>query len=512
MIMTSNEIASLKPKQKRRLYEPIVLYKALTEITHEEGALRQTEAPDSPATEEKKYHHFLHSIASVCDRKKRGTTVTSVTILDGEDKFTYAFGCNQVFGKDLHDTKEFLTSLLKRLSSFHLLSNAELTSVRNEIFEMILGFNSPRIKCYLDTLQKSIAECLLYCQRSDTQPDTEVSKGLGNLSIAIEQTTFSETTNTQYLSSFTSVLKALKAFLTSRTKHYIETSATAGRIRDGRSFECWSELRHAISRLRSYKKTVQCLIDSEEAWPELFQEFVVVPIESTKPDSNPLGRKSETAHGIIGRLCSDQASIERYRGLASSLELFSLDDRIKTQCTRTTFKPYVHSEVLVLEWVMTRPDVTFFHDWKYIGSSKGACQLCRYYFDAVGQHNDIKTRSSHGNLYVNWRFPDIREPEMSFGKTRRQKILNSMMDRIREDAFSILVDKSSMGKRHDSSTHPLTSVLYASTDIWTDTGAREIPDIDELGEQFSKGLSLKSVIETTEESDADNEDGGISLG
>jgi hypothetical protein len=211
-------------------------------------------------------------------------------------------------------------------------------------------------------------------------------------------------------------------------------------------------------------------------------------------------------------MCSDGASIERYRGLARSLEWISLDDRIMTQCTRSSFKPYVHSEVLVLEWVMARPNATFFHDWKYIGSSKGACQLCRYYFDAAGQHNNIKTRPSHGNLYVNWRFPDIREPEKPSCKTRRQTIYNSMMARIREDAFSILVDKSSKGKKHDSSTHPLTSVLYASTDIWTDTGAREIPDIDELGEQFSKGLTLKSVIETIEESDADNEDGGTSLG
>ncbi|UZP33115.1 hypothetical protein NXS19_000931 [Fusarium pseudograminearum] len=491
--MASKDLTSLKPKQKRRLYEPIVLYKALAEITHEEGALRQTEPSDSAETEEQQYHRFLHNIASVCDRVKRGKTVTSVAILDGEDKFTYVFGCNQVFDKDLRSTKDFMTSLLKRLSGFHLLSSTERTSAQNEIFEMILAFNSPRIQCYLDTLRKNIAQCLLYCERSTTQNDTEVGNGLETLSIAIKETTFSDMTGPQYHSSFSGVLKALKSFLTSQTTRFIEINAKAGRIRDGRSFECWSELRHAIYRLQSYKKALQCLIDSEETWPELFQEFVVVPIESSKPDSNPLGRKSEAAHGIIGRMCSDAASIERYRGLARSLEWINLDDRIKTQSTRPSFKP-------------------FFRDWRYIGSSKGACQLCRYYFDAAGQHNDIKTRSSHGNLYVNWRFPDIQEGETSFGKTRRQTIYNSMMTRIREDAFSILVDKSSKGKRHDSSTHPLTSVMYASTDIWTDIGARDMPNIDELGESFAKNLSLKPVIETVGESDVDDEDGGITLG
>jgi hypothetical protein len=159
------------------------LYKALAEITHEEGALRQTEVPNSPVTEEQKYHRFLHSIASVCDRVKGGKTVTSVAILDGEDKFTYVFGSNQVFDQDLYDTRVFLTSLLERLSGFHLLSNTEKASVRNEIFGMILAFNSPRIKCYVDALKKNMAECLLYCQRMGTQTGelspTQITLGLG---------------------------------------------------------------------------------------------------------------------------------------------------------------------------------------------------------------------------------------------------------------------------------------------------------------------------------------------
>jgi hypothetical protein len=211
-------------------------------------------------------------------------------------------------------------------------------------------------------------------------------------------------------------------------------------------------------------------------------------------------------------MCNDNASKEKYCGLARSLEWINLDDRIKVQCTKDGFRPFVHSEVLVLEWLMARPNVAFFHDWKYIGSSKGACQLCRYYFDTTRQNNDIKTRSSHGNIYVNWRFPDMRESEGSFGKSRRQTIIDSMMNRIREDAFSILVSKSSMGRRHDSSTNPLTSVMYATTDAWTDRGARDLPRIDELGEDLARGLSLKSLIETVEESDADDEDGGTRLG
>lgn len=231
-----------------------------------------------------------------------------------------------------------------------------------------------------------------------------------------------------------------------------------------------------------------------------------------RPESNPLGRKSESAEAIIGRMCSDGATKERYLNLARNLEWIGLDERVKHQCTRSGFRPYVHSEILILEWIMARSDVVFFCDWRYIGSSKGACQLCRYYFDATGQHGNIKTRPSHGNLYVNWRFPDIPDLENSFGRTRRQTILNSMMTKIREDAFRILVEKSSRGKRHDSSTHPLTSVLYASTDVRTDGGTRDLPDIDELSETFAKVLSRRSMVDIVEGSDTDDEDGGILLG
>jgi hypothetical protein len=167
--MASNSSAPLKGKQKRRLYEPLVLYKALNEITHEQGALKQAEIINNPVTEEQKYHRFLHSLASACDRVKRGKTVTSVAILDGEDKFTYVFACNQVFDSDLDDTRDFLTTLIRRLLGYNSLPTMERKSVRDEILEMILGFNTPRIRCYLDALRKNIAQCLLYCQQAAGQ-------------------------------------------------------------------------------------------------------------------------------------------------------------------------------------------------------------------------------------------------------------------------------------------------------------------------------------------------------
>ncbi|KAF4457968.1 hypothetical protein F53441_223 [Fusarium austroafricanum] len=510
----------LKPKQKRRFYEPVVLYKALAEITHEVGALRRIDVPDNPRTEEQRYHRFLHRIASVCDRTKGGKTVTSVTILDGEETYSYVFACNQISGQDLHDTEGFLTALLTKLCGFQKLRKEKKDSTESDILKMILTFNSPRINIYLNGLRtKFITQCLEFFDRQTGTDNAVIVEGLRALEKTVEDTTFKGLNGNEYLESYNTLWSAFKAFRTPRATAFVDKHATNGRFNDGKSLECWSELRHSLSRLQNYKRVVKDLIEAEKEWPYLFQEFVVVPVESSTTDMNPLGRKSESSSNIIGRMCSNKTEKQRYCNLAQNLQNMHLDERIQYQCTKPTFKPYVHCEILVLEWVITktkkmdeseRSSDTFFNDWKYIGSSKPACQLCRYYFDSIGQHNNIKTRASHGNLYTSWRFPDLPESDDSFSQQRRQNIFNSMMEKIRHDAFEILVTRNSEGKKHDSSTHTLMSVR--PMDLQTDLGARELPDVDELGEDFATGLSLDSPSNSLEESDRDDEEGGTSLG
>ncbi|KAF5020100.1 hypothetical protein F66182_7863 [Fusarium sp. NRRL 66182] len=505
--MASNEIVPLKPKQKRRLYEPVIMYKSLTEITHEEGALRHVEVPERPRTEEQRYHYFLHRIASVCDSTKSGKTVTSVTVLEREERFEYVVGCNQVFGSDLDAMQHYVAELLRKLSGFSSRKSNDKGAVRSAILKMILVFNLPRTDFYLREFKKQLAECVQYCERqSDTIAHT-VGRGLKTFQRAISDTAFKDLGDEQYLEAYNGFIQALTIFLTAETTAYLEERASKGRFNDGKSFECWSELRHSLSRLRNYKRIVQDLIDAENEWPELFQEFVVTTVESSRAEANPMGKKSETAQAIIGRMCSDEASRNKYCSLAQNLQVMDLDGRIQNQCTKPSFRPYVHAEILVLEWIVAeiaRSDVQFFRHFRYIGSSKGACQLCRYYFDVPGQHDRIATRPSHGNLYINWRLPDLKETDGSFAKTRRQKIYDSMIDKIREDALGILVSRSSEGRRHDSSTHPLMSVRH--TDVQTDLGARELPDVDELGEDLARALSLGAS-----DSDSDDDDGGISL-
>lgn len=513
--MTSNALVLFKPKQKRRFYEPIVLFKALTDITHEEGSIGLPELPPRPRTEEQRFHQFVHKLSGVCDSTRGGKTVTSFAVLEHEDRFVYVFGCNQVCSLDLVKTQKFVTELLTTLSGFHQLDETAQDPFRRAVLEKILTFNVPRLDIYLKSFKGQLGECLQFCKHQTDRIATTVGAGLEVLGDAIVDIAFKGLDESEYLPSYNRLLQALGVFLTPPTKKFVDERALRGRIQDGRSFECWSELRHNLSRLRNYQTVVQDLIDAEKEWPELFQEVEVIPISSSKADPNPLGRKSEVADAIIGRMEHENARRERYRGFALELQRMQFDDRIQAQCQRESFKPFVHSEILVLEWVTanaSRLELSFFHGWKYIGSSKEACRLCHYYFETPGQHGGINTRSSHGNLYVNWRFPDLYEDDGPEGKARRQEIFNWMMNRVRDDAFQTMESKASTGKRHDSSTHPLMSVRH--TDAQTDVGARDLADVDELGEQLERGLNMDDSLTTDSPEDSgsdDDEEGGTSL-
>ncbi|KAM5355336.1 hypothetical protein ACJ41O_001982 [Fusarium nematophilum] len=512
--MTSSTLVPFTPKQKRRFYEPVVLDKALNKISHEEGSLRSSDVQPTPSTEEQRFHRFTHRLAGACDNDKGGDPVTSIAVLEHEDRFVYVFGCNQVDPSALLAAQQFLYRLLERLSGFDRLKGEASASARNELLSRILVFNLLRTHRYLKDLKAYLPGCLEYCNRQANDRASAVGRALQTLSGAIRDTVFEGQRENEYLESYRGFLQALDAFLTRQVKEFIDERAQKGRVRDGRSYECWSELRHSIDRLCNYDRVVRDLIAAQAEWPELFDEVEVIAIPSSKKDANPLFRKSEVASNIIHRMVSSDDKKKRYRQLAEALQVVGLDERIKGLCESQRFRPIVHAEVLVLEWVManaSRLGLTFFRDFRYIGSSKGACKLCHYYFDAPGQHSRIRTRPSHGNLYTNWRFPDLLDSDGDRGRDRRRDIYNWMLVKIRDDAFETMEQRESTGKRHDSSTHPLMSVRH--TDAQTDLGARELPDVDELGEQLERELSLgsSSTIGSVEDSDLDDEDGGTSL-
>ena len=236
----------------------------------------------------------------------------------------------------------------------------------------------------------------------------------------------------------------------------IRSRAKEGRMNKS---ECWSELRHMAGRLLSYLQAVKTLVSTRKLWPELFENYKVHYIASSTPGRYIfLGKnvpEKMSADLIIGRMTSDPAKLAEYRAHAQELQKCGLDESIRANTDRKKFRPFVHAEVLLLDWIEsdggTHPS-KFFNGYKYIGCSKPTCRLCEQYFTV--HTSGVQVRSPHRNLYTNWRMPDVYEDQGLQAVKDRNELLNKMLDLVKRDTFRVLVERIPEGKRHDSNTDP----------------------------------------------------------
>lgn len=216
---------------------------------------------------------------------------------------------------------------------------------------------------------------------------------------------------------------------------------------------CWSELRHYAGRLRSFSQGIGTLIAAAQTFPMLFENFQVESVPSSMPDDNPM-QKRMPADKIL-RTMVQQVDAARYIELFEDTPSLShnINETIQDMMADKNFKPIVHAELLVLK-SLERGRLThtsyFFNSWRYIGSSKSTCRLCHHYFQA--HPGGFKVRPTHGNLYINWKPPDVLQGDGEEAIRQRERMLNTIVVPIRRDALRTLDDQAALGRQHDSST------------------------------------------------------------
>jgi hypothetical protein len=228
----------------------------------------------------------------------------------------------------------------------------------------------------------------------------------------------------------------------------------------------WREVRHNSGRLVSYHQAVDILIKSRQLWPDLFQNFQVMYIPSSKVWGNPLGASPLEAHLIIGRMLSGEDKTKYIRHTEHLPQKVELDQVVEEQWTRKSFQPYVHAEILLLNKLEntggTRPS-RFFNNWRYIGCSKPTCRLCEYYFSS--HPSGVKNRRAHGNFYANWRFPDqpdVADKQGEEAVRERHTIMQAITGHLKNEVLRVLKDGIPGTRIHDSST---MSVLDQLVDL-----------------------------------------------
>jgi hypothetical protein len=181
-----------------------------------------------------------------------------------------------------------------------------------------------------------------------------------------------------------SLIKYIDHLYKSEIEVHIRNRSSDGRM--DRS-ECWTELRHHAGRLLPYLQAAKTLVSTSKLWPELFDNYVVCYIASSIPGRYIFKGKNSpdkmSADRIVIHMTADDAKQKEYRAHAQELQKFELDESIRNLASPQKFRPIVHAEVLLLDWLErdggTHPS-RLFNGYKYLGCSKPLCRLCEHYF------------------------------------------------------------------------------------------------------------------------------------
>ncbi|RSL45002.1 hypothetical protein CEP51_016152 [Fusarium floridanum] len=437
-------IIPVSPARNREFYLPIILENALIEACRKSQAGFEREANnenDSLLTQEQAFHSFVYKLAQVCDNERGGSTITAFSVVKGDCGPAYIFASNLRTDKQLEETKEFVQSLLEYVR-FNP-ENLNRKPFLKMVLWRILHWNLPRVDAYLGNLVRALSGCIDDCLRRQGSRASSLVRQLEEFQRKAEFPRDVE-------SSDNALPKSIHANANTELDEAIRSRARDGEMSNS---EPWCDLRHYFGRLHSYRQAAEIIIGAFKRWPLLFEGFEIIPVPSSVPLQKPVAKSMETtAADVIGQIMPEQ-DLTPYKPYIEDLQKFDLDQNIRAQLANRRFKPIVHCEVLVHDYLLTHgftSPSSFWNDWMYIGSSKRTCRLCQYYFNS---HIDkVEVRPSHQNLYPKWRLPDIYEQQGPEAVAQRDRIMTEIIGNIRRDALITLQGKLPRGKRHDSNT------------------------------------------------------------
>lgn len=245
--------------------------------------------------------------------------------------------------------------------------------------------------------------------------------------------------------------------------------------------EDWCQLRHYLGRLHSYRQAASFIVCAAKKWPLLFEDVKITSLPSSSRMFKPILNSGLTAATIIENIPpAEKDKIPELKRQAEDLCRMGVDEAIQEQVCKRTFRPIVHAEVLIHDYLVknkiTEPD-GFWKGWQYIGTSKPTCRMCQYYFNSHPQ-NQIRVRSSHGNLYPNWRVPEISENDDAEAQKAHKVLVTKISERIWNDVQRTLRQRTTQGKLHDSNTYSTSPryLVLRSGSKSSDDGGQDISD------------------------------------
>ncbi|KAL6912551.1 hypothetical protein FSST1_010311 [Fusarium sambucinum] len=451
----SDNFDGLTPHQLGLLYEPIVLELALQKVgayptyPHEKQSIvkYKAEMPDFEA-----FQFYVNKLAQVCDNERGGDTISALAILQGSLGPNYVFGFNSKDTRGLQTTQDFVQALLNLVGKNP--KGLQTAALGKRVLWFILSFNFPRLKEYLRYLSEAVQECLEDCKRREEDETSEPMQSLLSLADKCNfQLDMSESnTEDKSISDCETLIKAIVSLDPAGINKMISQRAKDGEMTRS---EPWCNLRHFLGRWLSYRKAALGIVAISERWPNLFLDFEITMIPSGPRIANPILKSDLTSSIIMQHIVAeDKIQDTQLLQAAEDLEQMGIDDIIirDFQLSRR-FRPFLHAEILVHEYLLKNGLTAvecYWNRWSYIGSSKPTCRLCHYYFDTLESEKPC-VRSSHNNMYRNWRLPEYHDEE-SLG-IARDVLLSKLAQRLRADVVETLKEKKVRRKARDSNTY-----------------------------------------------------------
>ncbi|KAM7215326.1 hypothetical protein V8F06_009283 [Rhypophila decipiens] len=367
----------LKPSRINNFFESFLLAKAITLTCHKESparTIRQEETLELRQTHglEKASDCYLNKLAYLCSNTPGSGDITGISLLRDPEKIFYVFGSNNRTSRELDEAVQFIRSLFRVLNVDNTLLDTQQKQITNYLMTEILFFHRDRVKVYLNMLGKELARA--------TTPLLRIWQGYFPSSLMPERVS-------EHVSTMQSLFPKPEIL-----------KRKIGDFRDQCS-DSWEasldDILHFIGRLLSYSTAPAILLAARQTWPEIFADDVaLLPISSSTPMPNPFPRSRQNSppEDLINRLFPDVIERDTCLEQAQQLQHLTnrqLDSELRKQFEFKYFKPFVHCEILVHDWIIRwaggnpTPDMFFFRR-KYIGVGKPTCQLCWSY---LSNHN-----------------------------------------------------------------------------------------------------------------------------
>ncbi|RBA09766.1 hypothetical protein FPRO05_05702 [Fusarium proliferatum] len=474
---SSNNQASeaLNSKQQRQYQCLCILLQAVNETCKHRSDIRYSSGKSRGYALLTDFQKAICKIAQILDNEKGGDSATALIVAKGLRGPDYVFASNLKKAPELERAKSFLSDLLEYVGS----NPDELApkALQKQVLDRILEFNFLRFDAYLNGLGTALQSCIDNCERSqepDRSSDMAQLQAIKQKSLFPRDMTSSTNSKNKFFRDCEDLIKAIhnsqNTGIDKVLHKYIGT--TEPEI----SYQ-WSQLRHHLGRLHSFRQASEAIIDASTKWPLLFKNFTVNYIPSSRP------RKFTRIHGlnasptdIIKAAFPDQ-DLSYYEDDIAELRTYGLDEQIQKQELKFPSKSLVHCEANLHSHLITagktRP-CDFWNDVMFIATSKPPCRLCYCYFQ--DGDNDFQVQSSHMNLYPRWRLPDIVDSNDEASIGHREELIEDIFEHMQDSILNVLQEKFPQWKRNDSRTDSRGCTdIREGADSRTPTGGHYMP-------------------------------------